>query len=156
QLGLAFSFASTDADGNGINRTDTRVDSFQLTLYGDRLFADGIYAKGLLAFGWHQNDIVRHDVGGIPANNATGEYDASQLSARAELGRAFAAGRRLTLIPHFTLSYAAYDPDGYTEEGVGGLGLVVAAESLESVRLGAGLIARWDFALDDGGRFQPE
>jgi outer membrane autotransporter protein len=156
QLGLAASYASTDADGNGVNRTDTTVDSYQLTLYGDRVFADGIYAKGLLAYGWHQNDIVRHDVGGVPANNASGAYDASQLSARVELGRAFAAGRRLTLIPHLTLSYATYDPDGYTETGVGGLGLTVVGDSLESLRVGAGLLARWDFALDGGGRLQPE
>jgi outer membrane autotransporter protein len=155
-LGAAFSYTSTDAGGNGVNLTDTKVDSYQLTLYGDHLFDNALYAKGLLAYGWHANDIIRHDVGGIPGNTATGSYDADHVAARVELGRAYRGGDALTLVPRVHLNAAWYSPDGYAEQGVGGLGLVVGPEDLTSLRLGLGLLARWDIALSGGELFRPE
>ncbi len=155
-LGAAFSYTSTDANGNGINQTDTDVDSYQLTLYGDHLFDNATYAKGLLAYGWHANDIARHDVGGIPGNTATGSYDADHITARAEFGRAYKGGDTLTLIPRAHLNAAWYSPDGYSEQGVGGLGLTVAPDDLTSVRLGVGVLARWDITLSGEELFQPE
>jgi outer membrane autotransporter protein len=155
-LGAAFSYTSTDANGNGLNQTDTDVDSYQLTLYGDHLFDNATYAKGLLAYGWHANDIARHDVGGIPGNTATGSYDADHITARAELGRAYKGGDTLTLIPRVHVNAAWYSPDGYSEQGVGGLGLTVAPDDLTSVRLGVGVLARWDITLSGEELFQPE
>lgn len=155
-VGAAFSYASTDADGNGVNFTDTEVDSYQLTLYGDHLFGNAVYAKGLLAYGWHANDIARHNVGRIPGNTATGSYDADHVTVRAELGRAYKAGGALTLLPRVHANAAWYSPGGYSEQGVGGLGLTVAPEDLTSVRLGLGVLARWDVALSGGELFQPE
>lgn len=155
-VGAAFSYASTDADGNGVNFTDTEVDSYQLTLYGDHLFGNAVYAKGLLAYGWHANDIARHNVGGIPGNTATGSYDADHVTVRAELGRAYKAGGALTLLPRVHANAASYSPEGYSEQGVGGLGLTVAPENLTSVRLGLGALARWDIALSGGALLQPE
>lgn len=156
QLGAALSYTSTNADGNGINRTDTDVDSYQLTLYGDHLFDNATYAKGLFAFARHNNDIARHDVGGIPGNTATGSYDASTFNLRAELGRAYAGGGTLIWIPRATFNAAWYSPDGYSEQGVGGLGLTVLPDDLTSVRLGLGVLARWDMKLSGGELFQPE
>ena len=155
-IGAAFSYTSTDADGNGVNRTDTEVESYQLTLYGDHLFDNAVYAKGLLAYGWHANDIARHGVGGIPGNTATGNYDADHITARAELGRAYKGGENLTLIPRAHLNAAWYAPDGYSEQGVGGLGLTVAPDDLTSVRIGLGILARWDITLSGDELFQPE
>ncbi|MEQ1866241.1 MAG: autotransporter outer membrane beta-barrel domain-containing protein, partial [Micropepsaceae bacterium] len=40
--------------------------------------------------------------------------------------------------------------------GVGGLGLTVTPESLLSVRVGLGLLARWDLKLGDSELLQPE
>lgn len=156
QLGAAFAYADTDADGNGINRTDTEVESYQLVLYGDHVNNEAMYVKAMLGVGWHRNDIARHDVGGIPGNTAGGAYDATQVTARAEAGLAYDGGGTLTLLPRLTANYAYYDADGYSETGVGGLGLTVAPESLSSVRVGLGLLARWDLKLGDGELLQPE
>lgn len=72
------------------------------------------------------------------------------------MGRAYAGGGNLTLVPHASATFASYDPDAYTEAGAGGLGLAVKGESLSSGRLGAGVLARWDIELSGGALLQPE
>jgi outer membrane autotransporter protein len=153
-LGAAVAYTETDADGDGVNRTASDVDSTQVMLYGDHLFENRVYAKGMLGYGWHANDIARHNVGGPAGPTVRANYDAWSFAARAEAGRAYAYGDGLTLSPRAVASYVHYEPDEYTESGP--LGLTVAAETKESFRLGLGVVARWDVALDADALLQPE
>lgn len=164
-LGAMFAYSQTSADSNTVNRTQTDVDSTQLALYGDRLFDDRIYAKGMIGVGWHRNDIARHDVGGPLGPTVTAAYDAWQLTARAETGRVYKVEPNLTLVPHATVNYAYYDPDDYRETdpspgdaipAIGGLGLNVRTEALRSFRVGLGVFARWEIAIDTDALLQPE
>lgn len=153
-LGAAVAYTQTDADGDGVNRTASDVDSTQVMLYGDHLFENRVYAKGMLGYGWHANDIARHDVGGPGGPSALASYDAWSFAARAEAGRAYAHGAGLTLTPRAVASFVHYDADSYTESSP--LGLSVAPEALESLRLGLGVVARWDVAIDADALLQPE
>jgi outer membrane autotransporter protein len=163
-IGAAFAYGQTSADGDGVNRTSTDVDSYQLVLYGDRLFENRAYAKGMLGYGWHANDVARHDVGGTPGPTLASSYDAWQITARAEAGRPYMVDRKLTLIPHLTANYAYYDAEAYSEAFAatgevplgGTLALDVAPESLESFRLGLGVLARWDVEVGADALLQPE
>lgn len=164
-IGAAFAYGQTGADGNTINRTETDVDSSQIVLYGDHVFDSRTYAKGMLGYGWHQNDIARHDVGGPLGPTVTASYDAWQFTARTEAGRPYKGGANLTLVPHLSANYAYYSPDDYRETdpsagdaipAIGGLGLDVKTKSLQSFRLGLGVLARWDVELGGNALLQPE
>jgi outer membrane autotransporter protein len=119
----------------------------------------------MIGVGWHRNDIARHDVGGPLGPTVAAAYDAWQFTARAESGRAYKVEPNLTLVPHATANYAYYDPDDYRETdpstgealpAIGGLGLDVQTEALRSFRLGLGVLARWDIAIETDAMLQPE
>lgn len=153
-LGIAVSYGNTDADSDNINRTNTDVDSYQVSLYGDYNLPQNSYVSGLLGYGWNSVETVRHDVGGFGID-AHGDFDARQITAQVEAGQDIKKGNA-TITPNVLAHWANYSPNSYTETGAGGLGLHVDGKALNVFELGVGAKAGWNLSTSDGSKFKPE
>lgn len=153
-IGVAFSYADTNVDSDNANTTDTEVDSYQLTLYGDYDLDSRTYLNGMVAYAWNNVDLTRHDVGGAGGPDANADYDANQFSARLELGRDYQY-EGATLTPNAMAHWSHYDADGYTETGAGGLNQTVTQDELNVFELGVGVDASWNVANADGSHVVP-
>jgi uncharacterized protein with beta-barrel porin domain len=158
-VGMALSYARTNASSRNANGTDTGIDSYQGTLYGDMDILDNMYLKGMAGYAFNDNHTDRHDVGGIDGLDATGSFNANQLAARAEVGRPVALGTRIgnvVVTPSVMADYTYYNAASYTESGAGTANLAVNQDSLDKLDLGAQVAA--DFLVQDpwwGGTFKP-
>jgi outer membrane autotransporter protein len=153
--GVAVSYGRTDANSQNANSTDTNVDSYQVTLYGDYSPPGGSYVDGMLAYGWNHDDTTRHDVGGITGLTSHGSYDANQVTAQAEAGREYREGNTI-LTPDIMAHGVWYNPASYTETGAGGADLHIDGNSQTLFELGAGLKAGWVIRQESGGVIKPQ
>lgn len=150
-IGLAFSYANTDADSDNASLTSTDTDSYQFTIYGDHNFEKNIYLNGMAAYAHNSVDTSRL----VAGSTATGDFDADQFTVRAEVGRDYNYDA-LTLSPHVLGHWTHYDPDSYTESGAGGAGLIVNSDSVNIAELGLGVNASWLYRNANGSYFSPE
>ncbi|MCK5373653.1 MAG: autotransporter domain-containing protein [Alphaproteobacteria bacterium] len=155
-VGIAFSYGDTDVKSKNANTTDTDVDSYQLTLYGGRDLGNDTYVNGMVGYALNNIDTTRHNVGGVAGLTAKGDFDASQFSAQAEVGRAYAYDGDMTLTPNVLVNYAHYSTDSYTETGAGGANLAVNNDNLNILEVGLGVDAGWLFENGDGSMVEPE
>ena len=153
-FGTVFSYGNSSVSSRNTNTTDSGINSYQMTLYGNYSFNKGSFLKGMAAYAFNQVESTRHDVGGIGLS-AKGDYDASIYTMRAEGGHDFKIGdSRIT--PSLMAHYSHYVADGYTEKGAGGAGLSVSGNDLDVFEVGAGIETGWDIKSSEGGRFAPE
>lgn len=149
-LGAAVSYANTNADSANASNTDTDVDSYQFTVYGDRDIDDRTYVNGMFAYTYNDIETSRD----VVAATAVGDYSANQYTARGEVGREYAYSQA-TITPHVLGHWTHFDPDSYTETGAGGAGLTVDGESMDIAELGIGSDIDWMFKNSDGSYFSP-
>jgi outer membrane autotransporter protein len=153
--GIALSYGNTQVESHNANRTDTDVDSYQVTLYGSYDLDADTYVNGMAAYGRGKAETVRHNVGGVAGLTAHGEYDSDQYTIRAETGRDYAY-RGTILTPHVMGHWTHFSPDGYTETGAGGANLTVDMESMDIAELGVGLDASWTLKQSNGAILEPK
>lgn len=154
-VGLAFTYGNTEVDSENATTTNTEVDSYQFTLYGDYDLDKSTYVSGQMAYSFNDNDTTRHNVGGISGVTATGGYDSDQISARVEVGRAYPMDGTLTLTPSVNMAYMHYSADTYTETGAGTANLTVDSDSMNAFELGLGVAAAWTLEQADGSVLKP-
>lgn len=154
-LGLAFSYADSEIDSDNQNRTETEVDTYQITLYGTYNVDEATYVSGQLGYAFGDNETRRHDLAGINTLDANGDFDSNQFLARLEAGRAYEVGAITTLTPKLLANYNYYDADSYTETGAGNAGLHIDQDTLHVFELGAGVDADWMFQQADGSYVKP-
>lgn len=154
-VGLAFSYANTDAESENANTTDTDVDSYQISLYGDFDVTKQTYVTGTLAYANNNIDQVRHDVGGVSGLNASADYDSNQYIVYAEAGHKMDIANKTTLTPSVLAHYQHISVDSYTETGAGGANLNVAGDDLNVFELGLGAELAWDLEADGGEKVRP-
>lgn len=149
-LGIAFTYADTEADSDNGSATNTEIDSYQFTIYGEHDFRDDVYLNGMVAYTHNETDTSRL----VLNNTASGQFDASTFTARAEVGRDYSY-EGATLTPHVLAHWSHYDPDSYTETGTGAA-LRVTGDELNIVELGVGVDVNWLLQNSDGSYFSPE
>ncbi len=154
-VGLAFSYGDTDVESDNANTTDTEIDSYQFTLYGDYDLDETTYLNGMVAYAHQSVDTTRHNVGGVAGLNANGDFDADLFQIQAELGRDYTYDQT-TVTPNVMANYVYYDADDYTETGAGDAGLVVDNGDVSVFELGLGVDASWEFDDNAGGKVVPE
>lgn len=154
-VGVAFSYANTDVDSKNANATETEVDSYQVSLYGDYDIDDQTYVTGTLAFAWNNNDQTRHNVGGVAGLTADSDFDSNQYIAYAEVGHDYAIANRTTLTPYALAHYQHIAIDDYTETGAGGANLDVDSNDLDIFELGLGAQVAWDLDGGNGSKIRP-
>lgn len=154
-FGIAFSYADTSVDSKNANQTSSDINSYQFTLYGNYDIDPRTYLSGQFAYTWSEVDTLRQDLGGIAGNDASGNYDADQFSARAEVGRDYSY-ETATVTPHAMANWMHYSPDSYTETGAGGANLNVDGDSVNVFELGVGADVGWMLQQANGGYLAPE
>ncbi len=154
-VGVALSYATTDVDSDNANNTESDVDSYQVSLYGDYDVAPQTYVSGTLGFAWNDIDQTRFNVGGVSGLNANADYDSNQYIAYVETGREFEVSKSGTLTPHILAHYQHIDIDNYGEDGAGGANLTVNSEDLDIFELGVGAEMAWDLDAGEGSRIRP-
>lgn len=148
-LGAAFSYGASDIKSKNANNTNTSVNNYQITLYGDYVLDERQYVRGQLAYAYSMADTTRHNVGGVGGLTARGDFDASQYGIRMETGRHYRHGDyRIT--PSVFSNYLYYSPDDYTETGAGGASLSVNQKNVQSLEAGIGISVETDYQLEDG------
>ncbi len=153
-VGLAFAYADTEVDSDGIANANTEIDSYQVTLYGDYDVDERTYLSGQIGYTWSDVDTTRNP-GGLAALTAKGDYDSNQINARVELGRDYQTDGGLTLTPSVLANYVHYDADSYTETGASGANLTVDADALSLFEIGVGVDAAWKIDQADGSFLKP-
>lgn len=157
-LGLALSYANTDIDSKNANRTDTEVDSYQLTAYGSYGWSNGTYLNGYMSYSYNDIEQQRHNVG-ILGNTASADYSSDQFDIRAELGHDFKDvlnTRGLVFIPQLSAQYTNVETEIYSEKGAGGLGLKnVDIDTLHALEFGADFTLAYDYQTVNGGILTP-
>lgn len=152
--GVSVSYGNSDVESDNANRTQTDIDSYQLSLYGQKELENLMYLRGMAAYAFNNVDTARFNVGGVGGPTALGDFSAHQYGLRLEAGRRYAYGGA-TLIPNILFNWTHYDPESYTETGAGGLNLTVRGSELDRAEAGLGLKAKWGWQDADGNRFAP-
>ncbi len=150
-VGLAGSYASSDADTLGGNLD---VDSFQAATYASWQ-RDAIYLTGALGFGLHQTDASRTVIVGATTSTATADYDAYNVSAVVEGGKAIPLSSATTLTPFAGIEYTHSNRDDFTETGAGIANLSVNDEDEDSLRTKLGLRLSHDITTGNGIQVTP-
>jgi outer membrane autotransporter protein len=154
-IGIAGSYGRTNASSDNANATDTNIDSYQATLYGNYNIARATYVDAMAAYGWNKDDTTRYNVGAVPGLTAHGSFNARQISARVGAGRDFDVDSTV-LTPNVLVHWVNYNPDSYTETGAGGADLHVNGNNLNLLELGLGVKAGWSLKNADGSMFKPQ
>lgn len=142
-LGLSFSYANTDVDSDNSNRTESDIDSYQVTLYGSHNYSNDVYVSGMLGYAHSSIDQTRFDVGAVTGNNASADFDSDQYIAYAEVGKAYAVDSQLSVTPLALVNYQHISIDGYTETG-STANQSVGFDDMDILELGVGAVAEWD------------
>lgn len=156
-LGVALAMANTDIDADNINSTETEVDSFMMSAYGDHNFDDGSFINAQIGYSYNDIKSTRYNVGGLSNINAIVDYTSDQFSAYTEYGKDMEWGDYTTLTPTVSLAYSYQNSDDYVEQGeVGGGGLSVDTSDSSILDIGIGLEASWLYRPRNGGYIQPK
>ena len=129
RLGVSFTYADTNIDGDGVQNGQSDIDMYQLTLYGDYT-REKYYLEGMLSYGYSNVD-TRRDInfGGLNLV-ASGEHDANTYTARLGGGMPLRRGKHV-FTPNAAFQYTHVESDSFTETGAGVLNLVVDPEDLD-------------------------
>jgi outer membrane autotransporter protein len=153
RLGLSFSYADTEIDGDGVQNDKTNIENYQFTIYGDYT-ADNIYFEGMFSYGTSSIDTSREITFGGLNLLAKGDYDANQYAWRVGAGIPVIRGRSV-FTPNANFQYTSVESDTYTETGAGVLNLVVAPEDLDMAVASFGV--NWQSAYQSkGGTWTPQ
>ena len=148
--GVAAQWTTNDIDFDG--RPDNAdVDSLELGAYvswGDTR----LYLNANASFIWHDFDVNRVVLGSA----VNGDYNGTTVSAYAEAGKIFEAGR-WRIQPLVAFSYAHLETDGYTETGpVPATLLIVNGSDFDSLKSMIGARFAYPIQLDSGRKLVPE
>ncbi len=154
-VGVALSYANSDVDSKNANRTESDVDSYQVSVYGSYDVAPNTYLAGTLGYAWNDIDQTRHDVGAITGLTAKAGYDSNQYIAYAEAGHDIALDEVTTFTPSVLAHYQHISIDDYNETGAGGLNQNVNNDDLDVFELGIGAEVSWDLDGGNGSKVRP-
>lgn len=136
RVGASFSYSATGVDFDRFGGRG-EVKAYEGALYG--AYAHGAFAlDSWLSYARLTNEVGRDLVIGDQSRRATADYDGNRIGAFAEASYAFDLGG-VTARPLASLRYGGLHQDGFTEEGVGSLGLVGEEQNLDSLQSGLGV-----------------
>ncbi len=124
RLGAALSYASTDVDSDSsVTASSVDIDSYQLTLYGEKIFGDAISLNVIAAYGLNKNDSTRRIAIGGLNRTATGDFDSWHTLLDAELEHVWKINDKVELAAAFRGQYSYISVESHTEKGAGALNL---------------------------------
>ncbi|TAL36898.1 MAG: autotransporter outer membrane beta-barrel domain-containing protein [Alphaproteobacteria bacterium] len=148
-VGASLSYGHAKADPRDPMLSETDIDSYQLTLYGDYKLENQAYLRGMIAYAYSDNDTERNEFGSIER----GSYGANEFTVLAKTGRAYKY-QNTTLTPSLLARWVHYDPSDYTESGTG-TDYHVSQSSMDILETGPALDATWKKKNSDGSWLVP-
>ncbi len=157
-VGVAFSYAFTDVDSDNATNTQSDINSYNATLYGDYDLGNDIYVVGDIGYTYGDNETTRSNVGGVAGLNAKSDYGSHQAQARAIVARDYNLTKHegVRVTPKALVKYTYYQNEDINETGAGGANLDVDSEALNIFEVGVGVDVRKDYVQDNGGVISPE
>lgn len=146
-VGMAYSFAKTDVQSDGGNKTD--VESHALTAYGSWT-QNAMFVDAALSYGQNQNESKRY----VSGTTAEGDYDSDMFGLSVMAGYGFDLGSGMLVEPRVALRYSNLSIDGFKEEG-SSAALETGEQRLEVGDIGAGVRFAGSFVLGKG-TLEPE
>lgn len=153
-VGIAASYANTDVDSDGVNATETDIDSYQVSLYGSHDMAYETYTSGMIGYAHNSIDQTRFNVGAVAGNNADADFDSNQFMAFLEAGKEYAFSGGMSLTPRVLANYQHLNFDSYNETG-STANLSVDTDDMDIFELGVGVTAAWDIPDSKGNVLTP-
>jgi outer membrane autotransporter protein len=153
-FGIALSYGVTEVDSDNANRTNTNIDSYQLTAYGNYELKDDYFTKAMLAYAYNNAETTRHNVGGLGIK-AEGDFGASIYTGRVDFGRDIQY-HNTRITPSAMAHYSHYSGGDYTETGAGGANLSIDETDLDILEFGGTVEAGWEYNLENGQKILPE
>lgn len=157
-VGIAVAYANTDVDSDNATNTQSDINSYNITLYGDYDLGNDSYLVGDIGYTYGDNESTRFNVGGVSGLNANSDYGSHQVQARAILAKDYYSpqyeGLRVT--PKGQVRYTYFQNEDIEETGAGGANLTVDSDALNILEVGVGVDVRKDYVQKDGGILSPE
>lgn len=146
-VGFALSYADSNVDSDDSANTETEIDTYQLTLYGEHDLGNDTYVSGQLGYAFSENEVTR-----TSPTTRTFDYDADQFIVSGEVGRSYELQNGLKVIPHAGLNYMHYEGDSYTDTGTG---LVAELDGMDVLEAEVGVKLEHTSVNADGSVFKP-
>jgi uncharacterized protein with beta-barrel porin domain len=113
-IGLSASFSTTDVDGKGTGKSKNSIDSYTVSLYGDKATDYG-YMEGSLTYGINDNNSSRLvNTAGLD-RTYSGNYDSQQLSIKVGGGAPNEVSDGTFVTPFTAFTGTFITTDAYTE-----------------------------------------
>ena len=153
-VGLAISYATTDVESDNANRTQSDINSYQLSLYGEQDLGDEMFVNGTLAYGLNKIDQTRYNVGGSGLA-ANADYDSNLYAARVGVGREMTVSDGITFTPTAMANYQHVSIEDYRETGTSGANLSVDTDSINIFELGVAGEFSFETTTSSGATLKP-
>ena len=136
--GVAFSWANTRVDSEGVEQNKMDIDSYRLALYS-AYNAENYYVDGQVAYSSNDYDSKRNVTVGSYNAVAKSNHKGDQYSLRVRSGYPMALDNGLYVTPRAGLEYTYLSEEDYKEKGAGNAGLAVRTDDVEVLlaKLGA-------------------
>ena len=151
--GIALTYGHTNANSDNLNNTDSDIDTYQITAYGDYDLGNRAFIDGSVGYGYNDIDRTRSNVGGVAGVTANSDFHSNQLTAAASVGQTFvpmAQDKAFELTPRAGVRYTNLNTNNYTETGAGGLNLAVDTDTLQALEFSVATEAAYNINLESG------
>ena len=149
-LGFSANYAHVGVD-HRLNGSDTKIESYQATLYGSYQFASPLYFDAIASIAHNDYETHRYVVFGNVLLTPEGDYDGSQYALKGELGYELShPNNAWHSIPFISLYYSHLDLDGYTETGAGTANQSVQSADFDMLQAAVGFkfFYNWLYGCD--------
>ncbi|WP_417788903.1 autotransporter domain-containing protein [Terasakiella pusilla] len=131
RLGASLAYSNTDVEGKGAGNSQTDINSYQMTVYGDYT-ADSFYVEGMAGYARNNHEGQRTiSVGGL-TRQANADYDSNQYMASVGAGMPIQISGDTFFTPTAGFAYTHVSTDSYTETGAGNWNLNVNSKDINS------------------------
>ncbi len=146
--GIAVTYAMSKVDSEDAASTETDVDTYGITLYGEHEIDDTTYVNALVGYSFSENDVSR-----VSPTVRSFDYDANTFSLAGEVGRSYPVSRDVNIVPHVGVSYMNYSADNFTDPGMGGVN--TEFENLNRLEGIVGFDLEYTMETENGSTFMP-
>jgi uncharacterized protein with beta-barrel porin domain len=144
-IGLSASYSSTDVKGKGTGKAENSIDSYTVSLYGDKATDFG-YLEGSLTYGVNSNSASRKvNVSNLDRTYKS-EYDQDQISLKIGVGKPTEVNSGAYVTTFGTVNASVVSTDTYTETSTtanDSMRLKVAQDDVTSIVGSIGVKGHW-------------
>nr|VFJ71571.1 MAG: outer membrane autotransporter barrel domain-containing protein [Candidatus Kentron sp. FW] len=128
RIGASFAYSNTDVKGEGAGASNSDIDGYHLTVYGDYT-TDGYYLQSMVSYARSNNDTSEQVLTAV----RTASYDSDQYAASIGGGKPIQFQNGLFITPKVDLTWTRVNTNSYTTSGAGSLNLNINPDDADVV-----------------------